>query len=81
MRYHWLKDGKELTNSDDYSGSTTPELVIVGTGPQVRGNYKCRVKYKYGEIISREIYYGKLLILYICLYNIMCLCNNIIPFP
>ena len=60
MRYQWLKDGKELSDGYNHKGSTTPELIIVGTGPQVKGNYKCRVKHKYGEIASNETSYGKL---------------------
>ena len=71
MRYQWLKDGKEVSDGDDYKGSTTPEFVIVGTGPQVKGNYKCRVKHKYGEITSSEIYYGKL---HFC---ILCICIHV----
>ena len=60
MRYQWLKDSKELRDSDPYKGCTTLELVIVGTGPQVKGNYKCQVKHKYGEILSNGITYGNL---------------------
>ena len=63
LRYQWLKDGKEVSDGDDYIRSTTPELVIVGTGPQVKGNYKCQVKHKYGEIASKEIHYGNLTLL------------------
>ena len=60
MKYQWLKDVEEpLSDGEDYKGTTTAELVIVGTGPQVKGNYKCLVKHKYGEILSREIFYGK----------------------
>ena len=60
MRYQWLKDDEELSDGNDHQGSTTPELVIVGTGPQVKGNYKCRIAHKYGEITSIETDYGKL---------------------
>ena len=60
MKYQWLKDDEEpLNDGEDYKRTTTAELVIVGTGPQVKGNYKCQVKHKYGEILSREISYGK----------------------
>ena len=60
MKYQWLKDDEEpLNDGEDYKGTTTAELVIVGSGPQVKGNYKCLVKHKYGEILSREISYGK----------------------
>ena len=60
MKYQWLKDDEEpLSDGEDYKGTTTAELVIVGTGPQVKGNYKCLVKYKYGKNLSREISYGK----------------------
>ena len=62
MKYQWLKDDEEpLSDGEDYKGTTTAEPVIVGTGPQVKGNYKCLVKHKYGEIQSSAIYYGKLL--------------------
>ena len=60
MKYQWLKDDEEpLSDGEDYKGTTTAELVIVGTGPQVKGNYKCLVKHKYGKFLSREISYGK----------------------
>ena len=60
MMYQWLKDDEEpLNDGEDYKGTSTADLVIVGTGPQVKGNYKCLVKHKYGEILSREISYGK----------------------
>ena len=60
MRYQWLKDDEELGDGVDYMGSSMPELFIVGTDPQVKGNYKCRVTNKYRKIISNEIHYGKL---------------------
>ena len=69
MRYQWLKDDEELSDGDDYKGSITPKLVIVGTGPQVKGNYKCRVKHKYGKILSNETCYGKMLVSYILLFT------------
>ena len=60
IKNQWLKDDEEpLSDGEDYKGTTTAELVIVGTGPHVKGNYKCLVKHKYGEILSREISYGK----------------------
>ena len=59
MKYQWLKDDEEpLSDGEDYKGTTTAELVIVGTGPQVKGNYKCLVKHKYGEILSTGAYCG-----------------------
>ena len=59
MKYQWLKDDeKPLSDSEDYKGTTTAELVIVGTGPQVKGNYKCLVKHKYGDALSSEFNYG-----------------------
>ena len=60
LKYQWIKDDEEpLSDSDDFMGSTTQELVVVGSGPQVKGNYKCLVKNKNGEILSRETFYGK----------------------
>ena len=60
MKYQWLKDDEELlSDGEDYKGTTTAELVIVGTGPQVKGNYKCLVKHKYGEIFSTGTHYGR----------------------
>ena len=60
MKYQWLKDGEEpLSDGEDYKGTTTAELVIVETGLQVKGNYKCLVKHKYGEILSSGIDCGK----------------------
>ena len=60
MKYQWLKDDEEpLSDSEDYKGCTTQELIIVGTGPQVKGNYMCLVKHEYGEIQSSVIHYGK----------------------
>ena len=59
MKYQWLKDDDEpLSDGEDYKGTTTAELVIVGTGPQVKGNYKCLVKHKYGGILSSGAYCG-----------------------
>ena len=59
MKYQWLKDDEEpLSDGEDYKGTTTAELVIVGTGPQVKGNYKCLVKHKYGDALSAEFNYG-----------------------
>ena len=59
MKYQWLKDDEEpLSDGEDYKGTTTAELVIVGTGPQVKGNYKCLVKHKYGDTLSSEFNYG-----------------------
>ena len=57
--YRWFRDGKELSDGNDYKGSTTSELVIIGTGQQVKGQYKCEVKNNYGEIITQEIGYGE----------------------
>ena len=59
IRYQWLKDDEELSDGDNYKGSTTSELAILGTGPQVEGNYKCRLINEYGEHISHEIPYSK----------------------
>ena len=59
MKYQWLKDDEEpLSDGEDYKGTITAELVIVGAGPQVKGNYKCLVKHKYGEILSFGAHYG-----------------------
>ena len=63
MKYQWLKDDEEpLSDGEDYKGTTTAELVIVGTGPHVKRSYKCLVKHKYGEILSREAQYGECLL-------------------
>ena len=60
MKYQWLKDNEgPLSVGEDYKGTTTAELVIVGTGPQVKGNYKCLVAHKYGETVSSGTHYGK----------------------
>ena len=60
MKYQWLKDDEEpLNDGEDYKGSTSSELIIVGTGPQVKGNYKCLVKHKYGDIVSTGTHYGR----------------------
>ena len=60
MKYQWLKDDEEpLSDGEDYKGTTTAELVIVGTGPRVKGNYKCLVKHRYGDIVSSGIHYGE----------------------
>ena len=64
MKYQWLKDDEEApSDGEDYKGTTTAELVIVGTGPQVKGNYKCLVKHKYGVIQSRGTHYGNSLLI------------------
>ena len=76
MKYQWLKDDEEpLSDGEDYKGTTTAELVIVGTGPQVKGNYKCLVKHKYGEILSREAQYGECLLTAQCTRDFY---NNIV---
>ena len=65
IKYQWLKDDEEpLRKCEDYKGTTTAELVIVGSGPQVKGNYKCLVKHKYGDVLSNGTHYGKSLDLY-----------------
>ena len=69
MKYQWLKDDEELGNGEDYVGSTTQVLVIVGTHSHVRGNYKCLVKHKYGEIVSSEIHYGMLPLHHVLMIN------------
>ena len=64
MKYQWLKDDEEpLSDGEDYKGTTTAELIIVGTGPQVKGNYKCLVKHKYGDALSSEFNYGMCVLL------------------
>ena len=61
MKYQWLKDDDEpLSDGEDYKGTTTAELVILETGPQVKGNYKCLVTHKYGEKLSSEIDFGEM---------------------
>ena len=60
IEYQWFKDDKELGDGDDYKGSTTPKLVIVGTGLQVKGKYVCQVKNKFGKTHSQGMQYGKL---------------------
>ena len=66
IKYQWLKDDEEpLSSDDDYKGPTTQELFVVGTGPQVKGNYKCLVANKYGETLSAEIHYGRFLLSYL----------------
>ena len=78
MKYQWLKDDEEpLSDGNDYEGSTTSELTIVGTGPQVRGNYKCLVKHKYGKVLSNATHYGKCLHLYT--YNYEVYSGSILP--
>ena len=60
MKYQWLKDDEEpLSDGEDYKGTTTAKLIIVGTCPQVKGNYKCLVKHKFGEIFSTGTHYGR----------------------
>ena len=59
MKYQWLKDDEEpLSDGEDYKGTTTAELIIVETGSQVKGNYKCLVTHKYGDAFSTEFNYG-----------------------
>lgn len=59
LQYQWFKDDEELSDGEDYEGSTTPELKIVGTGPKGKGEYKCQVSNKYGEVMSQEKLYCK----------------------
>ena len=59
LKYLWLKDNQELRDSIDYTGSTTPELHIVGTSSQVKGEYKCQVTNELGELFSQSILYGR----------------------
>ena len=60
LEYQWLKGDRKLCDNGDYMGSTKPELEIVGTGPQVNGQYKCQVINMYGRELSQEVHYGKL---------------------
>ena len=50
MNYLWFKDDRELCDGENYKGTTTPELHIMGSGQQVRGKFKCRVTNEYGPI-------------------------------
>ena len=59
LKYQWLKNDEEINDGDRYRGSTTSELVVLGSCPQVKGIYKCQVTNRYGEIISRDVDYGK----------------------
>ena len=60
IEYKWFKDNKELGDGDNYKGSTTPKLVIVGTDLQVKGEYACQVKNKFGKMFSQGLQYGRL---------------------
>ena len=70
MKYQWLKDDKELRDSIDYKGSTTPELCIMGSGSHAKGNYRCQVTNMFGKTLSQEILYGASINLTFVLYNI-----------
>ena len=59
LHYQWFKDDEELKDGENYEGSTTPELVIVGTGPQSKGTYKCLISNKYGKVLSQGEVFGK----------------------
>ena len=59
LKYQWLKDDKELRDSIYYKGPTTPELCIVGSDSQVKGEYKCQVTNEFGKIFSQSILYGR----------------------
>ena len=59
MKYQWFKGETELSDGEDYKGSTTSELSIIGIGPQVTGMYKCLVVNKYGNASSRKVSYSK----------------------
>ena len=58
IKYQWFKDEIEVNDGDDYMGSTTSELSVVGIGPQVTGMYKCLVINKFGKASSRNISYS-----------------------
>ena len=63
IKYQWFKDDEKLLSSnDDYKGPSTQELIVMGTGPQVKGNYKCLVANKYGKVVSAHIHYGRFLL-------------------
>ena len=71
MKYQWFKGETELSDGEDYKGSTTSELSIIGVGPQVTGIYKCLVVNKYGKASSRKVSYSMLYSKCIILFNLI----------
>ena len=60
IKYQWFKDDVKLSDGDKHYGCTTPDLVIVGTGPQVKGEYSCQVENRQqGKMSSEKILYRK----------------------
>ncbi len=55
LDFQWLKDGQELTDSDDHSGVTSSFLLVKAHHKKLQGNYSCRVSNKKEEISSRRI--------------------------
>ena len=52
--YHWVRDGKELTDSDLYLGTDSKILVIKRATSSVQGEYWCKVENECGDVCSNK---------------------------
>ena len=60
LLYQWYKNGRKLRDDDDYQGSSSSELVILGMGLHIKAEYNCCVVNKCGEISSQQVLFGRL---------------------
>ena len=59
FQYKWLRDGVELTNSEQYEGLTSCELTLRSLGSCLKGEYSCKLTDGEGqELISEPAIFG-----------------------
>ena len=72
LSYQWRKDGQDLSDSGEYSGSATSMLSIKSFSHELEGNYSCIVKNSGGEIESE-----KAKLSFSGMYSPSCACGHI----
>ena len=64
FQYKWLRDGAEITSSEQYEGLTSCELTLRSFGSYLKGEYSCKLSDGEGrELISEPAIFGILYIL------------------
>ena len=52
IKYQWFKDDEELTDGDDFKGSTGHELFVRNSDSRVKGKYHCKLEDRHGDCVS-----------------------------
>lgn len=58
VSYQWQKDGIDLDDDANHTGSTTDTLTIILAGLENEGQYRCRVTAGCGELLSATVNLG-----------------------